>query len=182
MVRLFNLIHVLLVYLAMALLCAMVLIIFVNVVLRYLFDSGLGWSEEISLLIAVWFSFIAMAIGVKQRLHIHINLLPAGRIPPRLDALLWRLRDVVVLALGLVFLRWGPVLVSFTMRSILPASGLRAGWLYLIVPVCAVLLIYEAVTDLLGVDTRDEQIDSYLRGVLSLAKALGDGERKIPHA
>ena len=59
-VRFFNLLHIALVTMAKILLVAMVLIIFANVVLRYGFSSGLQWSEELGLLMAVWFSFIML--------------------------------------------------------------------------------------------------------------------------
>jgi TRAP-type C4-dicarboxylate transport system permease small subunit len=62
--------------LAMVLLVAMVIIVFMNVVLRYGFNSGIRWSEEVSLVIVIWFTFIAMALGVKENLHISITVLP----------------------------------------------------------------------------------------------------------
>ena len=49
--------------LAMVLLVTMVILVFLNVVLRYGFSSGIRWSEEISLVIVIWFTFIAMEIG-----------------------------------------------------------------------------------------------------------------------
>ncbi len=62
--------------LAMVLLITMVIIVFTNVVLRYGFSSGIRWSEEVALIIVIWFTFIAMALGVKENLHINITVLP----------------------------------------------------------------------------------------------------------
>ena len=161
----FNLLHIALISLAKLLLVAMVLIIFVNVVLRYGFSSGLQWSEELGLLMAVWFSFIAMVLGVKQGLHIHINLLPEQKMPPWLNTIFKKISDIIIIFVGYIFLRWGLPLVGFTMRSILPASHLPAGWLYMIMPICAVFLIYEGLTDLFGIDTKDAEVDEYLGGI-----------------
>ena len=58
--------------LAKVLLAAMVILTSTNVFMRYVMNSGIGWSEEISLVIVVWFTFISMALGVKQRLHIRM--------------------------------------------------------------------------------------------------------------
>ncbi|WP_319559906.1 TRAP transporter small permease [Marispirochaeta sp.] len=171
-VRFFNLLHVLLVVLAKILLVVMVLTIFANVVLRYGFSSGLQWSEELGLLMAVWFSFIAMVLGVKQNLHIHINLLPENKLPPLVDKILRKINDLVIIFVGCIFLRWGIPLVAFTMRSILPASHLPAGWLYMIMPVSAVFLVYEGLVDLLGINTEDEAVDGYLLGTVSLKQIL----------
>lgn len=164
-VRFFNILHIGLVLFAKALLVAMVLIIFANVVLRYGFSSGLQWSEEIGLLMAVWFSFIAMVLGVKQHLHIHINLLPEQRLSRGVNLFFDKVNDLVIISVGIIFLRWGLPLVGFTMRSILPASHLPAGWLYMIMPICAFFLIYEGITDLFGIDTDDEAVDAYLGGI-----------------
>jgi len=177
-VRVFNILHITLVLVAKILLITMVLIIFSNVVLRYGFNSGIQWSEEIGLLIAVWFSFIAMVVGVKQNLHIHINLLPEQKLSPGLNRVLKKVSDLTILTVGYVFLRWGWVLVGFTMRSILPASHLPAGWLYMIMPICAVFLIYDGITDFFEIDTDDETVDAYLSGQISLTKAL---EKVVRH-
>jgi TRAP-type C4-dicarboxylate transport system permease small subunit len=52
-----------------------------------------------------------------------------------------------------VMLRWGWVLVAFTSRSIMPATELPSSLLYLIVPISGVLMLWEALTDLVGFDT-----------------------------
>ncbi len=45
--------------------------------LRYVFNSGLRWSEELSRVFVVWFTFIAMAIGVrKPAAHQHEHSAP----------------------------------------------------------------------------------------------------------
>ena len=174
-VRLFNILHIILVIFAKLLLVVMVMIIFTNVVLRYGFNTGLQWSEELGLLMAVWFSFIAMVLGVKQHLHIHITLLPENKMPKMVNLVLCKIADLVIIFVGYIFLRWGIPLVGFTMRSILPASHLPAGWLYMIMPICAVFLMYEGVTDFLGIDTDDKAVDDYLNGTESLQRILKGG-------
>ncbi|WP_455383094.1 TRAP transporter small permease [Salinispira pacifica] len=181
-VRFFNLLHIVLVYLAQILLIGMVVIVFVNVMLRYVFNSGLNWSEEIALLLVVWFSFIAMGLGVKQRLHIHINLLDARKIPPKLDAFLWKIRDVVVVLVGVAMINYGWILVQFTMRSIMPATRLPAGLLYLVLPVAAFILIYEGITDLIGLDTEDQIVDDFLSGRVPFRAVMNGTEEGGHHA
>ncbi|HUX21344.1 MAG TPA: TRAP transporter small permease subunit [Spirochaetia bacterium] len=180
LVKILNLIHIILVYFAELLLVVMVLLIFVNVVLRYVFNSGILWSDEVALLIAVWFSFIAMALGVKLRLHIHINVLSAAHISAGLDSLLWKLRDVVVVFVGAGLLIWGRILVGFTMRSILPATGWPAGTLYAIVPVAAVLIILDGLVHLFNIDADDVSMDDYLTGHRSLLSLFRKGQGDEP--
>ena len=142
----FNLVHICLVYIAKVMMIVMVLIIFVNVVLRYVFNSGLMWSEEVALLLAVWFIFIAMSLGVKQGLHINIALFPESRQPHRMKRTLAGLKSIAILTVALTMLVHGWKLVEFTMKSIMPATQWPAGLLYAILPVSAVIMIYESLT------------------------------------
>lgn len=170
----FNLIHIALVYLAKVMMAAMVLVIFANVVLRYGFNSGLMWSEEVALLLAVWFIFIAMALGVKENLHINITLIPAARMPNKAARILDILKSLVTLAVAAVMLLHGWKLVGFTMRSIMPATQWPAGLLYAILPISAVVMIYEALTDLFGIDTNDQAVDRFLAGQGPIRDVLGE--------
>ncbi len=133
------------------LLVGMVLLITANVFMRYVLNSGIFWAEEISLVMAVWFIFIAMPLGVRKNLHISIHLF---RNPPAwLDKTLDTLKSIAVLVVGYVLLHYGTILVQFTSRSIMPATELPSSTLYLILPFSAVLMLYEGITDLLGFDT-----------------------------
>jgi len=172
-VALFNLLHIALLTLAKFMMVAMVLIIFANVVLRYGFNSGLMWSEEVALLLAVWFGFISLALGVKQNLHINLSLIAEHRMPDRLNRALDILRGALYLAIGLAMLVFGWKLTKMTMGSIMPATQWPAGLLYAVLPLSGIVLIYEAIADLAGFDTRDEAVDRYLSGEGTLRDALG---------
>lgn len=140
---------------AQILLVGMVLLIFANVFMRYVLNSGIFWAEEISLVLAVWFIFIAMPLGVRKGLHISIHLF---RDPPEwLDRTLNILKSVVEVFVGYVILRYGWILIQFTSRSIMPATELPSATLYLILPISGVLMLYEAITDLIGYNTDNEE-------------------------
>ena len=76
-----------------------------TVVLRYCFNTGLSWAEEVPRLLVTLFAFIACAIGVRDHLHVAVNAvynqLPVGgKARKALDVL----TDVVVLLCGLFML------------------------------------------------------------------------------
>jgi TRAP-type transport system small permease protein len=54
-------------------LAAMVLMVLGNVVLRYLFNSGLEFSEEVSRFTFVWLTFIGAVIALKEGLHLGMD-------------------------------------------------------------------------------------------------------------
>lgn len=145
--KIFELFHRFIVSLAKVLLVAMALIISVNVFMRYVLNSGLRWSEEIALVLVVWFTFISMAMGVKNHLHIHMNLLPSN-LPPKIDRFLQKLENLLLLCCGVVFLVYGNLLTKFTMQSILPGTGLPAGIMYIVMPIASIPIIYDSIREL----------------------------------
>ncbi len=153
-----NSVHLAAVYAAMVLLVSMAVIIIVNVFMRYVLNSGLRWAEEVAKLLMAWFTFIAMAIGVKQSLHISLHLLPRS-IPPWADRALNLLKDTVTLSVAVVFFVYGIKLVEFTKTSIMPATEWPSFILYIILPVSSVLIASEVVMDMFRVDDRPEDFE-----------------------
>lgn len=52
-----------------------VILVIVNVILRYVFNTGLFWSEEVATTCFVWSVFIGAAACYKKRMHIGIDML-----------------------------------------------------------------------------------------------------------
>ncbi|RKX75321.1 MAG: TRAP transporter small permease [Spirochaetes bacterium] len=157
--QLMNRIHIGSIYLAMVLLVGMCIIIIINVFMRYVLNSGLRWGEEVAKLLMVWFTFIAMAVGVKQGLHISLHLLPK-KLPGKLDGFLIFMKDFVILIIAVVFLIYGIKLVQFTSTSIMPATEWPSSILYLILPISAVLIASEALMDIFGIEDNPEEIEA----------------------
>lgn len=66
-------------------------VIFVNVIRRYFFDSGLSWAEEFSRYTVVWMTFVGASVCVYRGIHIVVDIW-ADRLGKWLD------RGCVVLA------------------------------------------------------------------------------------
>ena len=61
------------------LLAAMVVLVFGNVVLRYVANSGITVSEELSRWFFVWMTFLGAVVGLQERAHLGTDLL-IGRL------------------------------------------------------------------------------------------------------
>ncbi|KRB93504.1 TRAP transporter small permease [Noviherbaspirillum sp. Root189] len=59
----------------------MVIMVFGNVVLRYLFNSGIAFSEELSRWLFVWVTFLGAVVALHERGHLGTDFL-TGRLPP----------------------------------------------------------------------------------------------------
>ncbi|MGO4890487.1 TRAP transporter small permease [Anaerobacillus sp. MEB173] len=53
----------------------MLLSILIQVVLRYVFNTGLSWPEELTKFLMAWMTFIGSAIAIKQSEHISLDIL-----------------------------------------------------------------------------------------------------------
>ena len=70
-------------YLTAALLAAMTLLTFTQVVLRYVFNSGLIWALEATTYLFGWMVLIGISIGIRTNSHIAIDFV-TERVPLRL--------------------------------------------------------------------------------------------------
>lgn len=149
--KIFNLV----LYFCMALVLAMVVIVFTNVVLRYGFHSGIKWGEEIPLVIVIWFTFIAMALGVKENLHISITLLPKN-LPDHIERFLRVFKYICEIILGCILFYYGLGLAKNGLRSFLPATHITNAINYIVLPINAIFIILYATIYLYGaITTKD---------------------------
>jgi len=157
-------------YIHLALVAFAKILLVSNVFMRYVLNSGIPWSEEVSIVIVVWFTFISLALGVKHRLHISLCILPE-RISPRTDFVLAKITDLATLFLGYTMIRYGWILVRFTSRSILPATEFPASVMYFPLVLSGILVVYEGFMNLFGLDKGDSGLDEKLSGERCISDA-----------
>lgn len=88
-------------WLLIALMAVIIAVVSAQVFLRYLFNSSIGWADEISRLAFVWSIFIAIPLGVREGLHIALQLVTA-RIPAGARVALGRLVALLGVAMMLL--------------------------------------------------------------------------------
>ena len=86
-------------------LAVMVVLVFGNVVLRYLFDTGIDVSEELSRYFFVWLTFIGAVVVGRQNAHLGVETL-VGRLGDRGRKVCMVLSDLFVIGCCAVFF-WG---------------------------------------------------------------------------
>jgi TRAP-type C4-dicarboxylate transport system permease small subunit len=85
-------------YALIGLMGTMVVVVSVQVFLRYLFNSSLGWADEVSRLAFVWSVFLAIPLCIKEGLHVGIEML-THRLPQKLQRALACVTDAAGAAL-----------------------------------------------------------------------------------
>ena len=69
-------------YCVVAIMATMACMVFVNVVLRYGFNSGASITEEISRYLFVWLTFLGAILAFKDNSHVSVSVLVDKLSPP----------------------------------------------------------------------------------------------------
>ena len=64
-----------------AMFAIMVAAIFLQIIMRFVFNNSLVWSEELGKFIFVWISWLGISIGERKNEHIKITLI-TDKLPP----------------------------------------------------------------------------------------------------
>jgi TRAP-type C4-dicarboxylate transport system permease small subunit len=117
----------------------MTIVVFLQVVYRYVLSQPLHWSEEMARYLFVWLSILGAALGLQRRGHFGLDLfyrmLP-GRERRILEWIIYLLMGTVIF----VILVQGIKLVQKTIPQESPAMAISMGWAYACLPVGAVLM------------------------------------------
>lgn len=132
---------------------AMLAILFFTVVLRYCFNTGIGWAEEVPRLMVILFSFIACAVGVRDHLHVSVTVIYSRLRSNKAKRALDILSDVSTLICGLILLVYG---YRYTTRLMavtgkLPMTGLPTWVQYLPAPLAGFVMVFDSVLFLTGI-------------------------------
>lgn len=106
--------------LASVALIMMVVLVFYNAILRYVFNSGFPPAEELSRFMFVWVSFIGIIIANKAGAHVSVSLL-TDRLHDTAGLIVRILREIVILVtLGVIF--YGSILYTLNCNYKTPAT------------------------------------------------------------
>jgi TRAP-type C4-dicarboxylate transport system permease small subunit len=136
-------------YLSMALVGLMALLVIVQVILRYVFNDPLTWSEELARFSFIYLAFAGIGAAYGRRRHMFIDavlvILPPG---------MRRAVEFSVAGIATAFL---VTVIGITIRTILelhrmevatPALELPMAYIYLVIPLGLAALIAQVWLDL----------------------------------
>lgn len=156
-------IHHLILLVAEVALVAMVVVVSLTVTLRYVFNTGLGWAEEVPSLLVTLFAFLAMAMGVRDHVHIGVNLFFGFfKKDGAVQKFMIFFGDFIVLLCGLFMLYYGYTRCAqmFKLPGKLPMTGLATWWQYLPIPLAGFVITFDSILFLTGILKRDDLIYS----------------------
>lgn len=164
----------------------MCFLVFGNVVLRYAFNSGITWSEEMSRFLFVWMIFLGSIGALKDKQHLGVEML-VKKLPPTGKKIVYTISNVLILfALWLIFEgSWKMALLNQDSKA--PATGLPMIYLYgvgmiMSVAMAIVVLVHlyqaffqkDAIHELTRLKESEEEL---LGGIYDQGQSLPGGNR-----
>ena len=128
------------------LMIAMTVLTFYQIIMRFIFDNPSSWSEEAVRLLFVWASFIAAGIGIKEHIHIGIDVV-VGLFPQRLRLVVSMLVDLVIAGFGVWLTHISFQLTYNSLNQFTPALHLSRSWLYAPVVLFGVMVIVFSIIE-----------------------------------
>lgn len=134
-------------------LLSMVIIVVVQVFTRKLLNFVFFWSEEVTLLLLGWFTYMGIAIGFREHLHLEMDMI-ANLIPKKANWLLDKIIEFSAFLFGAYLVYYGYDFCVLTWDSTMPATKLPNTAIYAVMPVTGMMICTYMVLQLIGVDTR----------------------------
>jgi TRAP-type C4-dicarboxylate transport system permease small subunit len=129
MQKLIDLFYRFLEILLIVLLSGMALMVFVNVIMRYGFNSGLNISDELSRYFFVWLTFIGAVVAFREHGHVGVETLVmlfgrTGRIVCMI------LSNIIIIAVSAIFFwgTWKQYPINASMDA--PVTKISMIWVY----------------------------------------------------
>lgn len=111
------------------LLSSMALMVFLNVILRYAFNSGISVSDELSRFFFVWLTFIGAVVAHRHHMHMGMETFVAtlGR---RGRLLMMGISEIVIIGCSAVLFwgTWKQLPINISMKA--PVTEMPMAWVY----------------------------------------------------
>lgn len=107
----------------------MFLFLFLNIVLRYVFNSGIPWAEEMSRFLFVWITFLGAIIAFNENQHLGVSAL-IKRCPRALKKILYVVSSVIVIYMLYLSIvgSWNMTLLG--LHNFASTSGIPLAWMW----------------------------------------------------
>ncbi|XVH03252.1 TRAP transporter small permease [Eubacteriales bacterium KG126] len=148
----------------------MVIAIFLQIIMRFVFNNSLSWSEELGKFIFVWISWLGISIGQRKNEHIKITMI-INKLPLKLQNFIEIIANMILIAILAVTIYYAVLLVHFQQNVNYAGIKISTSWGYLsLVLGCSFMglrifgRIYENIRNVLGKSLDESMDENVARG------------------
>lgn len=137
---------------AVSALTAMTLIVTLQVITRKLFNHVFFWSEEITILLLIWYGFMGIAIGFREHFHISMDAF-AKILPKYIQKFLDKFIPFTTCIFSLYLIIYGWQFTVLMFPNLMPATEMSMSVQYVILPITGMMTLIYSVLQLIGINT-----------------------------
>lgn len=126
-----------------------VALVFTQVIMRYVFNASLSWSEELTRYIFIWQIWLGASIGLREKKHIRVEVLQSV-LRPKTMLILDVLATLIWMAACIYFVYGGTVLVIDLMgkHSVSTALQIPLWTVYAALPFSSLIIVIRQILHL----------------------------------
>ncbi|SFM28387.1 TRAP transporter small permease [Salibacterium qingdaonense] len=134
-------------YVASAMLVALAVLVFFQVVTRFVINFPLAWSEEISRYLMIYIVFLGSALAVRNREHIAIDFL-FDLVSAATKKKLQFIVSIISTAFFIILCYYGTVLTFTVIGQVTPTLQFSIAWVYAAVPVGSLIMALNGIANI----------------------------------
>lgn len=138
-----------------------VILVFTNVVLRYIFSSGIIWSQELSRYLFVWLVFIGAIAAFKENQHLAVDML-VRKLPKKLKKISIVVSYLLMLMILVLILQGSWEMTILNLDSTSPATGLPLSVIYVMGIVMSISMGFILLINLFRLLTNKVSVDELI--------------------
>lgn len=119
---------------------------------RFVLQNPSSYTEELARYLLVWLGLLGAAYAVGKKLHLAIDLLPAGLTGTNKLLLEMVIQSLIFVFAATVMLSGGIGLVGLTLmlKQVSAALQIKLGYVYLVLPLSGALMMFYSGTYIIG--------------------------------
>ena len=121
-------------------------VMIINAILRYLFQSGIAWSDELNGFLLVWFGFLAAAYTMSTDSHLNITAV-ISFLPLPVQYLLKQAMGLIQIVMFVIYLE--PLMKLLQRLPISNVMRVQLEYVYVILPISFILMTYHILFNML---------------------------------
>ena len=127
----------------------------IQVIMRYVFNNSLTWSEEVMRYAFIWMVYVGAATTARRRGHVRIELLDSA-LPGKVKVILHYFIDFLVILGLIVLVIAGIDLCRRNLTSMTSALVISRAWAYAAIPTGSFFMIIAIICTMITKPYRDE--------------------------
>jgi len=118
----------------------MVIALFYQIIMRFLFQSANAWSEELTRYSFIWMSMLGSAVATRRSRNMDVDFI-VNRMPKPLKNVNTVITKGLIIAFLLVIIVYGASLVGMTHKQLSAGLQIPMSYVYASVPVGGLLIL-----------------------------------------